>query len=314
MTSSLLEKRVLVTGGSGFLGNVVVEKLRDRGVEDVFVPRSREFNLVDQQQTARLFDVMEPQVVIHLAATVGGIEANRLNPGRFFYENMAMGLNVVEVSRKANVEKLVIVGTTCAYPKFTPTPFHESDLWNGYPEETNAPYGVAKRALAVMASGYRQQYGLNSVYLVPANLYGPRDNFDPVSSHVIPALIRKFVEAKESGLPVQVWGTGAASREFLYVDDAAEGIVLAAERYNSDAPVNLGTGDEIQIRDLVERIRSLVGFEGEVIWDPLKPDGQPRRRLDTSTAEAAFGFRATTSLAAGLERTIAWFAQHRATM
>jgi GDP-L-fucose synthase len=251
--------------------------------------------------------------LIHLAATVGGIGANRNNPGRFFYENMAMGLHIVEEARRyGRLEKLVLVGTTCSYPKDTPTPFREEDLWNGYPEETNAPYAMAKKALLVMAVGYREQYGLKSIYLIPANLYGPGDNFDPETSHVIPALIRKFVDAKEAGCPsVEVWGTGNVSREFLYVEDAAEGIALATLRYDAQDPANIGTGCEIRIRELVDEIRKLVGYEGDVSWNRSRPDGQPRRRLDVKKAIQEFGFRAQTNLHEGLEKTLSWYEQAR---
>lgn len=289
----------------------MVERLAARGA-DIFVPHSRDYDLTQAPAVERLFHDARPKVVIHLAARVGGIGANRANPGRFFYENMAMGLHVVHAAMRHGVEKLVLVGTTCSYPKFTPVPFREQDLWSGYPEETNAPYGVAKRALVVMVQAYRQQYGLNGIALIPANLYGPRDNFDLETGHVIPALIRKFVEARERGdRAVVVWGTGQVSREFLYVEDAVEGIVLATERYDDSDPVNLGTGHEVLIRDLVEQIRGLVGFEGGVEWDSARPDGQPRRRLDTSRADALFGFRARTPLREGLRKTIDWYLEHR---
>jgi GDP-L-fucose synthase len=306
-------KRIVVTGGSGFLGKFVVERLENEGARDIFVPRKRDYDLCHREVVARLYADAQPQILIHLAATVGGIGANRSNPGKFFYENMAMGLHVVDEARLYHrLEKLVIVGTTCSYPKHTPTPFREEDLWNGYPEETNAPYAVAKKALLVMAVGYREQYGLNGIYLIPANLYGPGDNFDPETSHVIPALIRKFVEAKEAGsASVDVWGTGEVSREFLYVEDAAEGIVLATLRYGGKDPVNLGTGCEIRIRDLVDDIRNLVGYEGEVSWNSSRPDGQPRRRLDVKKALDEFGFCARTSLHEGLKKTLSWYEQAR---
>ena len=310
---SLAGKRITVTGGSGFLGKFVVECLKKQGAADIFVPRKRAYDLCQHEQVARLYEDAKPQILIHLAATVGGIGANRSNPGKFFYENMAMGLHVVEESRRyQRLEKLVIVGTTCSYPKHTPTPFREEDLWNGYPEETNAPYAIAKKALLIMGVGYREQYGLNSIYLIPANLYGPGDNFDPETSHVIPALIRKFVEAKKARAgSVEVWGTGEVSREFLYVEDAAEGIVLATSRYDGKDPVNLGTGCEIRIRDLVNEIRNLVGYKGEIIWNRSRPDGQPRRRLEIQKALSEFGFRATTDLREGLKRTVLWYEQAR---
>lgn len=310
---SLAKKRITVTGGSGFLGKFVVARLRAQGATEVFVPRKRSYDLSHREEVARLYADAEPQILIHLAATVGGIGANRNNPGRFFFDNMAMGLHIVEEARRyGRLEKLVLVGTTCSYPKHSPTPFLEEDLWNGYPEDTNAPYGIAKKALLVMALGYREQYGLNSIYLIPANLYGPDDNFDVETSHVVPALIRKFVEAKESGSSsVEAWGTGNVSREFLYVDDAAEGLVLATLRYEGADPVNLGTGCEIRIRDLVDEIRKLVGYAGEVSWNQSQPDGQPRRRLDVKRAAEEFGFRARTDLREGLQKTLAWYEQAR---
>ena len=310
---SLAGKKITVTGGSGFLGKFVVARLKAQGATELFVPRKRAYDLCHREEVARLYAEAQPQILIHLAATVGGIGANRTNPGRFFYENMAMGLHIVEEARRyGRLEKFVLVGTTCSYPKHAATPFQEEDLWNGYPEETNAPYGIAKKALLVMALGYREQYGLNSIYLIPANLYGPGDNFDVETSHVVPALIRKFVEAKESGAPsVAAWGTGNVSREFLYVEDAAEGIVLATLRYEGTDPVNLGTGCEIRIRDLVDEIRKLSGYTGEVSWDPSQPDGQPRRRLDVEKALQEFGFRARTDLHEGLEKTLAWYEQAR---
>jgi GDP-L-fucose synthase len=307
----LAGRRVLVTGGAGFLGRHVVARLRQCGVSDIVVPRSSEWDLTEQSVVRELFRQVRPDIVLHLAARVGGIGTNQANPGLFFYANMAMGLNVIEESRRAGVKKLVVVGTTCAYPKYTPVPFREEDLWNGYPEETNAPYGVAKRALLVMLQAYRQQYGLCGVYLIPANLYGPGDNFDLETSHVIPAMIRKFVEAKAEQQPyVQLWGTGRASREFLYVEDCAEGIVLAAEHYDGAEPVNLGTGSEIMICDLAEKIRAIVGYEGQIVWDSSRPDGQPRRRLETSRAREAFGFVARTPLEEGLRRTVKWYLEY----
>jgi GDP-L-fucose synthase len=306
---SLVGKKIVVTGGNGFLGSFVLERLRAQGASEIFVPRSREYNLCERVEVERLYTEQGPEILIHLAATVGGIGANRDNPGRFFYENMAMGLHVIDEARRYDqLEKLVIVGTTCSYPKLTPTPFQEEELWNGYPEETNAPYGIAKKALLVMAEGYREQYGLSSIYLIPANLYGPGDNFDPESSHVIPALIRKFVEAKKTAATsVEVWGTGNASREFLYVDDAAEGIVLATLRYEGKSPVNLGTGNEIRIKELVDQIRELVGYEGKIVWNESLPDGQPRRRLEVQKAFQEFGFQAQTELRTGLAKTIKWY-------
>lgn len=310
--SPLAGKRVLVTGGAGFLGSFLVDKLRERGVADLIIPRSSQYDLTEQAAVRRLFREAKPEVVFHLAARVGGIGANKANPGLFFYANMAMGLNIIEECRQSGVEKLIVVGTTCAYPKFTPVPFKEEDLWNGYPEETNAPYGVAKRALLVMLQAYRQQYGLNGIYLIPANLYGPRDNFDLETSHVIPAMIRKFVEAKEAGDPyMTLWGTGKVSREFLYVEDCAEGILLAAERYDGEEPVNLGTGEEVTIAELAEKVRTVVGYGGGIVWDASYPDGQPRRRLEVSRARTLFGFMPRASLEHGLYQTVAWFKNAR---
>ena len=310
--SRLAGRRVVVTGGAGFLGRAVVARLRESGVTDVVVPRSADYDLRERDAVRRLLADARPEVVIHLAAVVGGIGANRANPGRFFYENAIMGIELMEQSRLAGVAKFVGVGTVCSYPKFTPVPFREDDIWNGYPEETNAPYGLAKKMLLVQGQAYRAQYGFDAIHLVPVNLYGPGDNFDPASSHVIPALIRKCLEARDRGDAfVKVWGTGAASREFLYVDDAAEGIALATERYDGDEPVNLGVGHEITIRELVEKIARLSGFEGEIRWDATKPDGQPRRALDTSRARERFGFVAHTSFEDGLRRTIAWYEGHR---
>ena len=302
--------RYLVTGGAGFLGSFLIEKLKSRGVapSDIFVPRSKDYDLTRQDAAEKLVRDARPDVIIHMAARVGGIGANRLNPGLFFYANMAMGLHLIEAARHIKLQKFVQIGTICAYPKFTPVPFREEELWNGYPEETNAPYGVAKKALLVMCQGYRQQYGMNAIFLLPVNLYGPRDNFDLESSHVIPALIRKFVEARNAGKSeVTAWGTGAASREFLYVEDAADGILAATERYNDAEPVNIGAGREITIRALTELIANLCQFKGNVVWDPTKPDGQPRRCLDTQRAREQFGFSAKTSLEEGLRKTIAWY-------
>jgi GDP-L-fucose synthase len=299
---------VVVTGGAGFLGRVVVDKLQQRGARRVIVPRRAEYDLTTEAAVERLYRDARPDVVLHLAAEVGGIGANRKNPGRYFYANMAMGLFLIEHARRAGLKKFVQVGTICAYPKHTPVPFHEPGLWDGYPEETNAPYGIAKKALLVMLQGYRAQYGLHGIYLLPVNLYGPHDNFDLETSHVIPALIRKFVAAREQNAPtVEVWGTGAASREFLYVDDCAEGVVLAAERYDGPEPVNLGTGREITIRALVDKIRELTGCRGVPRWDHSKPDGQPRRCLDTSRARDWFGFEAKVGFDEGLRRTIDWW-------
>jgi GDP-L-fucose synthase len=302
---------VLVTGGGGFLGSHLVERLRADGA-DVFVARRRDYDLTHEAEVARLFADAQPQTVIHLAAEVGGIGANRANPGRYWYANLMMGAHVIEQSRLAGLAKLVLAGTICAYPKFAPVPFKEDDLWNGYPEETNAPYGVAKKALLVGAQSYRDQYGLNAIYLLPVNLYGPRDNFNLETSHVIPALIRKMVDAQERGEhEVVLWGTGEPTREFLFVDDCVDGILLATERYDGAEPVNLGTGEEIRIRDLAELIGELTGFEGELVWDTTKPDGQPRRKLDTTRAEEQFGFHASTGLRDGLTRTIHWYREHR---
>jgi len=301
--------KVLVTGGAGFLGRLVVEKLRSHRAVEVFVPRSQEYDLVNGTDVKRLLADIEPELVVHLAAVVGGIGHNQKNPGRFFYDNLMMGTQLIEESRLREVKKFVAIGTVCAYPKFTPVPFREDDLWNGYPEETNAPYGLAKKMMLVQAQAYREQYGFNAIFLLPANLYGPGDNFDPETSHVIPALIRKCLEARLSGAPfVEVWGSGKVSREFLYVEDCADGILLAAASYNGNAPVNLGTGQEILICDLAATIARLTGYEGEIAWQPSKPNGQPRRQLDTTRAFEEFGFRARTPLEEGLKRTIDWYA------
>jgi len=307
-TSFWHSKRVVVTGGSGFLGSAVVHKLQTRGCRSVFVPRASEFDLVREEAVERMFDAARPEVVIHLAARVGGIGANQANPGSFFYANLMMGAHIIEEARLRGLEKLVITGTVCSYPKFAPVPFREDDLWNGYPEETNAPYGVAKKALLVQSQAYRQQYGLNSIFLLPVNLYGPRDNFDLQTSHVIPALIRKCIDATgRRDACVPVWGSGRATREFLYVDDCAEGILRATECDNGPEPVNLGSGEEVAIKELAETIGELTGFHGSFAWDASKPDGQPRLRLDTSRARAAFGFQARTPLRDGLLTTIEWF-------
>jgi GDP-L-fucose synthase len=306
------ERTILVTGGAGFLGAHVVKNLQAQGCQAVIVPRSREFDLREKAAIVELFERTRPDLVIHLAAVVGGIGANRRHPGQFFYDNAIMGLQLIEQARHFGVAKFVILGTVCAYPKFTPVPFHEADLWQGYPEETNAPYGLAKKMLLVQAQAYRQEYDFNAIYLLPVNLYGPGDNFDPETSHVIPALIRKCLEAMEGGQEeIVVWGTGQASREFLYVEDAARAIVLAAEHYQGAEPVNLGSGLEISIKELVELIAEITGFTGRVVWDTTKPDGQPRRCLDTTLAEKAFGFRAQTNFREGLKRTVDWYRQQR---
>lgn len=301
-------RRVVVTGGAGFLGSYVVKRLSALRCGKIAVPRSRDFDLRKEGDIVRLFEQTRPQLVIHLAAVVGGIGANRQSPGRFFYDNLIMGAQLMEEARLFEVEKFVAIGTICAYPKFTPVPFKEEDLWSGYPEETNAPYGLAKKMLLVQSQAYRQQYGFNSIYLLPVNLYGPGDNFDPRTSHVIPALIRKCVEALETGEEqIVCWGDGSATREFLYVDDCAEAIVLASERYNDAEPVNVGAGFEISIRDLTEKIADLVGFRGQIVWDTSQPNGQPRRCLDTTRAEERFGFKARVSLEEGLRRTVEWY-------
>lgn len=303
---------MVVTGGHGFLGSFVAEELRAHGCRELFLPRSSEYDLREKSAALKLFQDVRPDVVIHLAAVVGGIGANRENPGRFFYDNAVMGIQAIEAARISGIEKFVCAGTICSYPKFTPVPFREDDIWNGYPEETNAPYGLAKKMLLVQLQAYREQYGMHGIYLTPVNLYGPRDNFDPASSHVIPALIRKCLEARDRGDTfLTAWGTGNATREFLYVKDAAEAIVLAAEKYDKPQPVNLGSGEEISIRNLLTRIQKLAGFSGEVRWDASKPDGQPRRCLDTSRALAEFGWRARTTLASGLAETIRWYESQR---
>ena len=306
------DKRIVVTGGSGFLGSALVNKLSSRDCRNIIVPRSRNYDLRDQQDVLRLYNDAKPEVVIHLAAVVGGIGANQTNPGSFFYDNAVMGIQMMEYARRFGVEKFVALGTVCAYPKFAPTPFKEEDLWNGYPEETNAPYGLAKKMMLVQAQAYRAQYNFNAIYLLPVNLYGPGDNFDLYTSHVIPALIRKCVEAKENSDPkIVLWGDGSPTREFLYVEDAAEGIVLATEHYSGGEPINLGTGKEISICELTQIIAAEVGFSGDIVWDTTKPNGQPRRRLDVSRAQRHFGFRARHGLVEGIAKTVAWFTRNR---
>ncbi len=304
-------KRVMVTGGDGFLGSRLVAQLRAAGA-DVFVAKISEYDLVQKENVQRLYRDSKPELVFHLAAQVGGIGANQRNPGKFFYNNLQMGVHVIEEGRQAGVSKFVVVATICAYPKFTPVPFKEEELWNGYPEETNAPYGIAKKALLVMAQAYRQQYGLNAVVLFPVNLYGPGDNFDLEDSHVIPAMIRKCIDAKLAGEDkIVLWGDGSPTREFLYVDDCARALVLAAQRYDSSDPVNIGAGFEIKMRDLAELIRKLTGFEGKIEWDTTRPNGQPRRMLDTTKARERFGFTAKTSFEEGLKNTVSWYEENR---
>jgi GDP-L-fucose synthase len=304
---------VMVTGGAGFLGAWVTNKLRERGCQHIFVPRSSDYDLREQYDIQRALHDAAPDIIIHLAARVGGIGANRMHPAEYFYDNLMMGVKLLHEAWRQNIQKFVAVGTVCAYPKYTPVPFREEDLWNGYPEETNAPYGLAKKMLLVQSQAYRQQYGYNSIFLLPVNLYGPGDNFNLENSHVIPALIRKCLDAKISEADsITVWGDGSPTREFLYVEDAAEGILLATECYNDSLPVNLGSGTEISIKDLVQTIATLTGFTGQILWDPTKPNGQPRRRLETARAKKAFGFGAQTDLTTGLARTIAWYRSHKA--
>jgi GDP-L-fucose synthase len=314
------DRRVCITGGAGFLGSFVTAKLRERGAREIFIPKIADYDLVEPEAVRRMLDDSRPDVIIHLAAHVGGIGANREHPAEFFYDNLMMGVQLMHQAWQRGVEKFVAIGTVCAYPKFTPVPFQEDDLWNGYPEETNAPYGLAKKMLLVQAQAYRQQYGFNSIFLLPVNLYGPGDNFNPASSHVIPAMIRKVLEAapskaEEAGAEeVVLWGDGTPTREFIYVEDAAEGIVLASEKYNGSEPVNIGSGNEISIKDLAELIGRLAGFTGKFTWDTSKPNGQPRRGLDTRRAEAYFGFKAKTNFEEGLRRTIEWYCEARKTV
>ncbi len=309
---NLENERILVTGGAGFLGSYLVEELKKTGAEQVFVSRSREYDLVDAEGIARLYTDADPSVVIHLAAVVGGIGANMEHPGSFFYKNLMMGVQLMEHARLRKIKKFVALGTICAYPKFTPVPFKENDLWNGYPEETNAPYGLAKKMMLVQSQAYRQEYDFNSIFLLPVNLYGPRDNFDLKSSHVIPAMIRKFYEAKQNNREsVVLWGDGSPTREFLFAEDCAKGILLATKEYDKSEPVNLGSGMEISIADLADKIKSLVGFEGEIVWDKSKPNGQPRRCLDVSRAKKEFGFSAKVDFDSGLDRTVKWYIENR---
>ncbi len=308
MTDFFEDKNIVVTGGAGFLGKFVTAQLRKKNCKNILVPRSAQYDLVNMNDVVRMYDDMKPDIVIHLAAVVGGIGANREHPGEFFYKNLMMGVQLVEQARLRNVQKFVAIGTICAYPKFTPVPFKEENLWDGYPEETNAPYGLAKKMLLVQSQAYRTQYGFNSIFLLPVNLYGPGDNFDPQTSHVIPALIKKCADAVEDGRDsIEAWGTGNVSREFIYAQDAAEGIVLATELYNKPEPVNIGAGFEIKIKDLAQKIAQLTGFKGKINWNPSKPDGQPRRCLDTSRAKKQFNFTAKTSLTTGLKKTIQWY-------
>ncbi|MDN4093881.1 GDP-L-fucose synthase [Brevibacillus agri] len=309
---NLSDKRIVVTGGAGFLGKHVLSQLQARHCQHVFVPRSREFDLRKEDDIVHMLQTFAPDIIIHLAAVVGGIGANQKNPGKFFYDNLMMGTQLMEQARLFGVKKFVAIGTICSYPKFAAVPFREEDLWSGYPEETNAPYGLAKKMMLVQSQAYREQYGFNSIYLLPVNLYGPHDNFDLESSHVIPAIIRKCLEAKEQNRDeIVLWGTGNVTREFIYVEDAARAIVLATQHYDSSDPVNIGSGEEMTIRELAETIQKLCGYEGRIVWDASKPDGQPRRKLATDKATAAFGFTASTPLLSGLQQTIDWYRRHR---
>ena len=312
MSAFFKNRRIVVTGGAGFLGGYVTEGLRKRGCKNILVPKIEDYDLVNIDDVTRMYEDMKPDIVIHLAAAVGGIGANREHPGEFFYKNLMMGVQLMEQGRLRNIEKFIAIGTVCAYPKFTPVPFKEQDIWNGYPEETNAPYGLAKKMLLVQSQSYRAEYGFNSIFLLPVNLYGPGDNFDPASSHVIPALIKKCVDALDNGADhIDCWGTGNVSREFIYAADAAEGILLATEHYESSEPVNIGAGFEITIKELADKIARLTGFTGEIRWDSTKPDGQPRRRLDVSRAKKYFGFEAKTPFDKGLKATIDWYIANR---
>jgi len=312
MAMDLLNKRICVTGGAGFLGTHLIKNLKSKGARDIYIPTIEEYDLVKQADIKRMLEVAKPDVIIHLAAHVGGIGANMEKPAEFFYDNLMMGVQLIHESWRFGVEKFVAIGTICAYPKFTPIPFKEEHIWDGYPEETNAPYGLAKKMLLVQSQAYRQQYGFNSIFLLPVNMYGPGDNFNPASSHVIPALIRKCLEAKDRGDDkIIAWGDGSPTREFIYVEDAAEGIALATQKYNDSEPVNIGSSFEISIKDLIEKIARMTGFEGEIVWDTSKPNGQPRRKLDTSRADAWFGFKAATDFETGLRNTIDWYIQNR---
>lgn len=309
---NLKEKKIIVTGGAGFLGKFVIKKLKERNCKDIFIPKIEEYDLRNLEKIKKMYRDAKADIVIHLAAIVGGIGANRENPGSFFYDNLIMGIQLMEQARLSNIEKFVALGTICAYPKFTPVPFKEENLWDGYPEETNAPYGLAKKMSLVQSQAYRQQYGFNSIFLLPVNLYGPGDNFNPKSSHVIPALIKKFHDAKiNNDAEVVVWGTGEATREFLYVEDCAEAVVLATEKYDKPDPVNIGAGFEISIKDLAEKIKDIIGFEGKIVWDTTKPDGQPRRCLDTKRAEKEFGFKARVKFNEGLKNAIDWYIENK---